>query len=119
MSSVTIGEPTVHLEDPDKIGRRWRTGVVLLILADASFVVALLFSYFYLRGLNTEKAWLAHGQGTAAIGIGWLLALGVVVSATVYRWGQQGIRAGSEGRFVRGTLLALVVLLATAVGQVF
>jgi heme/copper-type cytochrome/quinol oxidase subunit 3 len=118
MSSVTIGEPQVHLEDPDLIGRRWRTGVVLLILADASFVAALLFSYFYLRGLNTEKAWLAPHQGTASIGFSWLLAGGVVVSAVLFRWAQTSIRAGRESGFLTGTLLALVVLLATAVGQV-
>lgn len=118
MSSVTIGEPQVHLEDPDLIGRRWRTGVVLLILADASFVAALLFSYFYLRGLNTGRAWLAPHQATASIGLSWLLAGGVVLSAVLYRWAQGSIRAGREAGLVLGTLLALLVLLATTVGQV-
>ena len=65
MTSATVDNPNVHLEDPDLIGRRWRTGVRLLIFADASFVAALLFSYFYLRGLNTENAWLHPGQATA------------------------------------------------------
>ena len=119
MSSVTIGEPQVHVEDPDLIGRRWRTGVVLLILADASFVAALLFSYFYLRGLNTEKAWLAPHQATASIGVGWAIAGGVVVSAVLYRWAQNSIRAGREPAFLTGALLALVVVVATAVGQVW
>jgi heme/copper-type cytochrome/quinol oxidase subunit 3 len=118
VSSVTIGEPAVHLEDPDKVGRRWRTGILLLILADGAFVAALLFSYFYLRGLNTEKAWLAHGQATASIVVGWLLAGGVVLSAALYHWALRGIRAGAEPRFVLGTLLAVAVLLATAIGQV-
>ena len=35
MTSVTIGSPDLHVEDPNLIGRRWRTGVLLLILADA------------------------------------------------------------------------------------
>ena len=123
MTSVTIGHAHAddvhgHVEDPDKVGRRWRTGVLLLILADAAFVAALLFSYFYLRGLNTEKAWLLHGQPTASIALGWLLAGGVVLSAAVYRWAYQGIRGGSEARLVSGSLLAVVVLLATTVGQV-
>lgn len=117
MSSVTIGEPTVHLEDPDKIGRRWRTGVVLLILADASFVVALLFSYFYLRGLNTEHAWLLPGQATASIAVGWLIALGVVISAAAFRWAQRGIEGGAQSRFVTGALVALAVLVVDVVGQ--
>lgn len=118
MSSVTIGEPQVHLEDPDLIGRRWRTGVVLLILADASFVAALLFSYFYLRGLNTQQGWLADHQPTASVGVGWLIAGGVVLSAALFRWAVAAIRAGRESGFLTATLLALVVVLATTAGQV-
>ena len=74
MTSVTIGDPDLHIEDPDLIGRRWRTGTLLLILADAAFVAALVFSYLYLRGLNTEKAWLAPKQHIAPIWFSWLIA---------------------------------------------
>jgi heme/copper-type cytochrome/quinol oxidase subunit 3 len=117
VTSATVDSPNVHLEDPDLIGRRWRTGVRLLIFADASFVAALLFAYFYLRGLNTENGWLAPGQATASILVGWLLAAGLVVSALAFRWAQRGIEAGSESRFVTGALVALVVLVAVLVGQ--
>jgi heme/copper-type cytochrome/quinol oxidase subunit 3 len=117
MTSVTIGSPDLHIEDPNLIGRRWRTGVLLLILADMSFVAALVFSYFYLRGLNTEKAWLAHGQSTAAIWVSWAIAGGAVLSAVVYRLGLLGIRAGSERRFVSAALLALLLVAADAVAQ--
>jgi heme/copper-type cytochrome/quinol oxidase subunit 3 len=118
VTSATVENPNIHLEDPDLIGRRWRTGVRLLIFADASFVAALLFSYFYLRGLNTDRAWLAHGQATASIGISWLIAGGLVVSAVVFRWAQRAIENDAESRFVGGALLALVILVADAVGQV-
>jgi heme/copper-type cytochrome/quinol oxidase subunit 3 len=119
VTSSTVENPNVHLEDPDLIGRRWRTGVRLLILADASFVAALLFSYFYLRGLNTDKAWLAHGQATASVAVSWLLAGGLVLSAAVYRWAQRGIENGAESRFVAGAALALVVLVVDTVAQVW
>ena len=119
MTSSTVESPNVHLEDPDLIGRRWRTGVRLLILADASFVAALLFSYFYLRGLNTDKAWLAHGQATASLAFSWLLAAGLVLSAAVFRWAQRGIENGSDSRFVAGAALALLVLVADTVAQVW
>ena len=119
MTSATVESPNIHLEDPDLIGRRWRTGVRLLILADASFVAALLFSYFYLRGLNTEKAWLAHGQATAAIWVSWLLAAGLVLSALVFRWAQSGIEKGAESRFVGGAARALLVLVVDTVAQVW
>ena len=43
VTSISVGAPLPHIEDPDVVGRRWRTGVLLLILADASFVAALCF----------------------------------------------------------------------------
>jgi heme/copper-type cytochrome/quinol oxidase subunit 3 len=118
VTSATVDNPNIHLEDPDLIGRRWRTGVRLLILADASFVAALLFSYFYLRGLNTQNAWVMDGQTTASIGISWLLAGGLVLSAAAFRWAQRGIENDAGPRFVAGTLVALVILVADTVGQV-
>lgn len=118
MTSVTIGRPEHQPEDVDVIGRRWRTGVLLLILADAAFVAALVFSYFYLRGLNTEKAWLAKGQATAAIWVGWAVAAGAVLSVVIYRWAQTRLSAGNTRRFVTGALLATLVLVADAAGQV-
>lgn len=118
MTSVTIGTSHQHVEDVDVVGRRWRTGVLLLIVADASFVAALLFSYLYLRGLNTEQAWLAHGQHTAAIWLSWVIAVVLALSAVLYRWGQRGIQAGNETRFLSGSSLALLVLVVDAVIQV-
>ncbi len=118
MTSVTIGSPDLHIEDPDVIGRRWRTGLLLLIVADGAFVASLIFSYLYLRGLNTEKAWLAAGQQTAAIWVAWLISGLLAVSALIFRWGQQGIQAGSERRLLTGATFALLVLIADAVIQV-
>ncbi len=118
MTSVTIGSPQLHIEDPNLIGRRWRMGVLLLIVADGSFVGALVFSYFYLRGLNTEKAWVAAGQHTGTVWVGWAIAAGAVLSAAVYRWAQQGVVTGKQSRLVTGALLAVLVLAVDAVGQV-
>src|SRR5664279_5714479 len=112
MTSVTIGSPDLHIEDPDVIGRRWRTGVLLLIVADGAFVASLIFSYLYLRGLNTEKAWLADGQQTAAIWVSWLISGVLAVSALAFRWGLKGIQAGSQSRLLAGTTAALLILIA-------
>jgi heme/copper-type cytochrome/quinol oxidase subunit 3 len=117
MTSVTVGSPDLHVEDPDLIGRRWRTGALLIILADVAFVFALIFSYFYLRGLNTSKAWVDPKQSTADIWIGWAVAGGAVASGAVYRWALTGIRSGNQARFVNGALLATMIILADAVGQ--
>jgi heme/copper-type cytochrome/quinol oxidase subunit 3 len=110
--------PGAHHEDLDVVGRRQLTGVGLLILADVSFVAALIFSWFYLRGLNTSKAWLTNGAGTAPIWVGWAIAAALVVSAWFFRWGLAGLRNGRQGRLVLGLGVALLITVADAVAQV-
>jgi heme/copper-type cytochrome/quinol oxidase subunit 3 len=118
MTAVTVGDPVIHHEEPDTVGRRQRTGVALLILADVAFLASLLFAYFYLRGLNTEKGWVLAGDKTAAIWVGWLIALGMVVSAALYRWGDSGLRAGHEKRLPTAIALAVLVLVIDLAAQV-
>ncbi|MDQ2748435.1 MAG: cytochrome c oxidase subunit 3 [Actinomycetota bacterium] len=117
MTAVIPAGPVRHVEDVDAVGRRWRLGVLLLLLADASFVASLVFTYFYLRGLNTDSGWFPDGAASAPIWVGWTIAAGSVLSAVAYRWGQSGIQAGNEARLVRGAALAVVVLVVIAVGQ--
>jgi heme/copper-type cytochrome/quinol oxidase subunit 3 len=117
-SSMTIGSPDLHIEDPNVVGRRWRMGVQLLIVADGAFVASLIFSYLYLRGLNTAHAWLAPHQHTAPIWVSWLITGILLVSAGLFRWGQRSIEAGNVGGFITATTLALTVLVADSVLQV-
>lgn len=120
MTLTATASPTApgHSEDVNTVGRRWRSGVLLIILADASFVAALLFTYFYLRGLNTEGSWIPPKSFTAPIWVGWAIALGLVLSAAAYRWGELGIRRGDQRRLQTGTTVALLLLVADIVGQV-
>ena len=118
MSTVTVsGTPTQH-EDVDTVGRRWRLGVGFLIVADASFVAAMLFSYRYLRGLNTEGAWLPRGSATPPIWVSWVLAAGFILSALVFRWGASAIRRGDSGRLVLASVLGVILVVLVGVGQV-
>jgi heme/copper-type cytochrome/quinol oxidase subunit 3 len=117
MTSLRVEQPDLHIEDPDLIGRRWRTGTLLLILADGAFVAALMFSYLYLRGLNTENAWLAPKQDIAAIWFGWVIAGVLVASALTYHWGYRGILAGNQSRLVAASAISLAIVLAAGVLQ--
>jgi heme/copper-type cytochrome/quinol oxidase subunit 3 len=118
MTAVTVGDPVPHIEDVDTIGRRWRSGVMLLIAADVAFVGSLVFSYFYLRGLNTEDGWFPAGSTIEPIWIGWAIAVVLVVSAAAYRWGQAGLHAGEVGRLALGAGLALLLLVADILIQI-
>jgi heme/copper-type cytochrome/quinol oxidase subunit 3 len=102
----------------DAVGRRQLTGVCLLILADVAFVGALIFSYFYLRGLNTSNAWLSDGAATAPIWVGWAIAAALVVSAGFFRWALAGLRKGNLDRLVSGIGVAVVIVLLDAAAQV-
>ncbi|MEO9220276.1 MAG: hypothetical protein ABI251_00590 [Mycobacteriaceae bacterium] len=119
MTAVTVTAPAAeHHESLDVVGARWRTGVRLIIAADAAFLAALVFTYFYLRGLNTEGGWVPKGSPTEAIWISWALAGGMVLSAALYRWGEAGNLAGRKDRLGLGAGLAVLVLVATTVGQI-
>ncbi|MGB8651753.1 MAG: hypothetical protein WCD35_13955 [Mycobacteriales bacterium] len=120
MTAVIATPPSLsgHVEGMEVVGRRWRTGVLLLILADAAFVAALLFSYLYLRGLNTEDAWTAKGASIAAIWVGWALAGGLLLAAGAAWWAEVAIRGADRRRLVAAEGLGVLVVLACSVGQV-
>ena len=50
----------VHHDSDAAVGRRERLGVRLLIVADGAFLASMIFSYFYLRNLNNNNAWLPN-----------------------------------------------------------
>ncbi|MDX6227226.1 MAG: Cytochrome c oxidase subunit [Frankiales bacterium] len=117
MTTSTVSDPVHHHEERDTIGRRWRGGVILLILADAAFVASFVFAYFYLRGLNTEGVWLAKGQRIAPIWVGWVIAAILIVSAAAYRWGRVGLASGKRSRLLVGVAVALLLVIVDLVVQ--
>jgi heme/copper-type cytochrome/quinol oxidase subunit 3 len=52
-----------HHEHPDVVGSRNRLGVVLLLVADISFAISVLFVYFYLKQQNVNDMWLPRAKG--------------------------------------------------------
>jgi heme/copper-type cytochrome/quinol oxidase subunit 3 len=89
-----------------------------MIVADAAFVASLVFTYFYLRGLNTDNGWFPKGASYDPIWINWAIAGGLVLSAAAYRWGQLGLRGEKRDRLVTGTGIAVVLVLADTAAQV-
>jgi heme/copper-type cytochrome/quinol oxidase subunit 3 len=80
----------------------------------------LVFTYIYLRNLNTEGGWIPQDGGrTESVSFGWLIAGVMVVSWAAYRWGEIGARSGLRERLVLGTLAALVLATADLVLQVY
>jgi len=107
-STVEQAHPDGHAAHDPVPGQR--LGVMLLILADAAFVLSLVFTYFYLRGLNTEGGWIPAGSHTLNPLNGWVIAGVMVLSALAYRWGELGVPAGDRRRVTAGVVLALLLV---------
>jgi heme/copper-type cytochrome/quinol oxidase subunit 3 len=94
-------------EEPEDFGDRWRTGVRLLIVADASFVVALSFSFLYLRGVNTQASFHPGGTEVASLWWPWIVTAVMLASYLTYRYGMDVHEAGRR-HFLNGGVVALV-----------
>lgn len=101
-----VNKEALAPEEPHEFGDRWRTGALLLILADAAFVAALSFTFLYLRALDTQHSFHPGGTGVASLWWPWIVSVVMVLSALAY-W--DGMRAHEPGRrhFVGGSLTAV------------
>ena len=79
----------VHHDSDAAVGRRERLGVRLLIVADGSFLFSMIFSYFYLRNLNTGGNWLPKGVKHFSSSSAWQVAIPFVIAAICHRLGQE------------------------------
>jgi heme/copper-type cytochrome/quinol oxidase subunit 3 len=129
-------------DSPEKVDGRQRLGVWLFIAADVVTVGALLFTYLYLRAVNTQGhfmsmygykgslhtyAWWVNAAnagtlknptlihvGTVSAGLQWLIAAVTVISAGVLWMGEKNLRANKNAKSFSAT--ALVAALIPIVG---
>jgi hypothetical protein len=94
-------------EEPEDFGNRWRTGVLLLIVADASFVVALSFAFLYLRGINTQSSFHPGDSGVASLWWPWIITAVMIGAFLAYRYGLETHEPGRR-HFLNGGVPALV-----------
>jgi heme/copper-type cytochrome/quinol oxidase subunit 3 len=131
-----------HHESPEKVDARERVGIWLFIGADVITVAALLFTYLYLRGVDTNNHWMMlsgypgslhtyqgwenlvnNGAnignpkdiwvGPLSAGLEWLVCAITVVSAGVLWLGEKNLRATKNAKgFSSMAILAMVLALA-------
>jgi heme/copper-type cytochrome/quinol oxidase subunit 3 len=94
-------------EEPEDFGERWRTGALLLLVADGSFVVALSFAFLYLRGINTQTSFHPGGSGVASLWWPWIIIAVMVASYLAYRFGLEAHEPGRR-HFLNVGVLAVV-----------
>jgi heme/copper-type cytochrome/quinol oxidase subunit 3 len=139
------GHDDAHHDSPEKVDGRERLGVWLFIGADVVTVAALLFTYLYLRGVDTSGHWMsmwgyqgslhtysywlnAAGNGTlkaptlihvgtVSAGLQWLVAAVTVVSAGLLWVGEKSLRSKKNAKSFSAT--ALVAAILPIVGIIF
>jgi len=107
-----------HHEAPEVISRRDRMGVLLLIFADAAFVGALVFTWFYLRTLNQGGNWIPKDVEVVASSQSWIVTGVAGISAALMYLGLVAVRKGQVRQLLTFALLALVVLITDLYLQV-
>lgn len=111
MTTEYLAPTAAHpIEDAEVVGRRWLTGAVLLIVADASFVAALSFTYLYLRGVNTEGEFHPPKSPTASLWWSWAITALMVAGFAAYRSGLGRTIPSVESRFVASTTLGVLIM---------
>lgn len=89
--------------------KQWRMAGMLFLVSDIVFVVALFFSYLYLRELNVANMWRPSSVHPPALIQNVLLAGVVVASAVFWRVGLKGARADRQGQMRFGIFLAVAL----------
>jgi ABC-type branched-subunit amino acid transport system permease subunit len=79
----------MHHDPAEMVGRRERLGVRLLIVADGAFVFGMIFSYLYLRNLDSNHGWRPMGVQPLSASTSWMLALPFIVVMALHAFGTQ------------------------------
>src|SRR5207248_10471453 len=109
-------EHVYELEPQVKVARA-RSGILLLIISDALFVVAIIAGAQYLRALNTEGQYRIAGDYAPPFMAGLLVMVGLLLSGLAfYLWDRRASKAEGTGQTLF-FLLPLVIMLAAAVGE--
>ena len=111
-------EVHAHHEHPDVVGSRNRLGVILILVADIAFALAVLFTFFYLKGQNVNGMWLPKANGdqkaveAVAMSQGWKVTFLAVCGLLGQRWALLGGRHGRHSGMMIGGGFALVFSVA-------
>jgi hypothetical protein len=112
----TSVEHVYELEPHVKVARA-RSGILLLIIADALSVIAIMAGAQYLKVLNTEGQYKIAGDYAPQLVAGLLVMIGLLLSGlTYYLWDRRASKAAETGQTLF-FLLSLILMLAAAVGE--
>lgn len=112
------GHSALHGEPAEVVAQRQLVGVWLFIAGDAVIVGSLLFTYLYLRGLNTEKQWMPPGAHGASLLLAWGVVLAAAASLGALRRAEQTVERGGRDAVAIALGASFVALVAAGLGIV-
>lgn len=116
-------ETHAHHEDPDVVGSRNRLGVILILVADISFALSMMFVFFYLKSQNIHDMWLPKGdEENAAIhplssSPAWTVTAIAAVGMLIHYFGLRSARDGNQRALKSSGLLAFATAIAGSAFQ--
>lgn len=124
MSVETHAHSNPHYEHPDVVGSRNRLGVILILVADISFALGVLFVYFYLKGQNVNDMWLPKASDTQAATVpvssmgAWYVTIIAALGMVFHRYALAGAKVKNQTQLVLGSGLAFLASLVALIYQV-
>ena len=123
MADMTSTEAAVQAEDEgfyheSGLNATW-TGARLAIGGLTFLFGSFLFTYFYLRSLNSSGRWQGSGYVPPSLWQGTVIMLLAVVSAGVHYFGLQRIKAGNKSTWQICGLIAMAFGLAAVAFQIY
>jgi heme/copper-type cytochrome/quinol oxidase subunit 3 len=115
--------PNYHHESPDVVGSRNRLGVILLLVADITFALSVLFVFFYLKGQNVNDMWLPKATSTqdATVPVSsmgaWYVTAIAAIGLLAHRYGLTGVRLKNQTQLVLGSAIAFVASIGGLIYQ--
>ena len=112
-----------HHEHPDDVGSRNRLGVILILVADISFALSMMFVFFYLKSQNVNDMWLpkADGENPAIQPLSsnpaWTVTLIAALGMALHYFGLKSARSGNQSGLKNASFLAMVAAIAGSIYQ--
>lgn len=123
MSTETHTESHTHHEHPDEVGSRNRLGVILILVADISFALSMIFVFFYLKSQNVHEMWLPKGDEEhpaiqpLSSGPAWMVTLIAALGMAMHYIGLRSARSGNQSVLKSASLFAMIAAVFASVFQ--
>jgi heme/copper-type cytochrome/quinol oxidase subunit 3 len=97
----------VSAADEQVRARNTSFGIRLFIGADASFFLAFVFAYLYLKTIDTPDLWMGSSNGGSVL-LGGIGAGALLVGTAALGFGARGLREGTAERWRMGAAVAVL-----------